>query len=228
VVDILSKYNLLDIERLAQFKSLLKKPWAVKLMDSYGTITTGMKICESSIKKISEIVNALKYYAYTGMDKTSLVDINESIQNVLLLMYNKLKYSIDVKTNLNPISRIHCTSDINQVWTNLLSNAHDAIMDTNRPNQKGKIHIETRKEGEWIKIQMVDNGVGISKENASKLFDPFFTTKGIGKGTGLGLSIVSGIIKKHNGKISVDSIPGETTVTVLLPVQNGKGDKSNG
>ncbi len=228
VVNILSKYNLLNIDRLAQFKSLLKKPWAIKLMDSYGTVTTGMKICESSIKKISEIVNALKYYAYKGMDKTSLVDINEGIQNVLLLMHNKLKYSIDVKTNLNSLPHIHCTSDINQVWTNLISNAHDAIMDTNQPNQKGKINIETREEGEWINVQITDNGAGIPEEDARKMFDPFFTTKGIGKGTGLGLSIVSGILKKHNGKISVNSIPGETTVTVLLPVQNGKGDKSDG
>jgi signal transduction histidine kinase len=77
-------------------------------------------------------------------------------------------------------------------------------------------------------VQIADNGVGISPENTTKMFDPFYTTKGIGKGTGLGLSIVSGIVKKHNGQISVDSMPGKTTFTVSLPINNGNGAAING
>jgi PAS domain S-box-containing protein len=228
VVTILSKYNLLDKEQLAPYESLLKKQWAVNLMDAFGTVDVGMQICDSSIKKISEIVKALKHYAYTDMDKTSLVDINENIQNVLLLMQNKLKYSFDVEKKFQQLPRIHCTSEISQVWTNLISNAHDAVVESKNQDEKGKIGIETRAQDDWIKVQITDNGVGISPENSSKMFDPFYTTKEIGKGTGLGLSIVSGIIKKHNGQISAASIPGNTTFTVSLPIKNGNGAEIHG
>ncbi len=227
IVTILSKYNLLDKEKLIKYESLLKKTWALELVDSFGTINVGMKICDSSIRKISEIVKALKYYAYTDMDKTSLVDINENINNVLLLMHNKMKYNIDVEKKFSPISRIHCTSEINQVWTNLLSNAHDAIMDGKKPEDKGKITIETSEDDDWVNVGVTDYGVGISEENVSKMFDPFFTTKGIGKGTGLGLSIVTGIVKKHKGEILVGSVSGKTTITVKLPKENGKDAEIN-
>jgi C4-dicarboxylate-specific signal transduction histidine kinase len=231
VVTILSKYNLLDKERLAPYEGLLKKQWAVNLMDSVGTVDVGMQICDSSIKKISEIVKALKYYAYTDMDKTSLVDINENIENALVLMHNKLKYSLDLEKELQSLPPIDCTNEISQVWTNLISNAHDAVMESTASktsDEKGKIWIKTRKEDGWIKVQITDNGVGISKKDTEKMFDPFYTTKGIGKGTGLGLSIVSGIVKKHKGQISADSIPGKTTFTVLLPINKGNGAAING
>jgi len=221
-VAILSKYNLLDKDKLQPYQSLLKKPWAVSLMDSFGTVNVGMSICQSSITKISEIVKALKYYAYTDMDKTELIDLNENIQNVLVLMHNKLKYSVELEKELGPLSRIYCTSEISQVWTNLISNAHDAIMDTLGKDAKGKISIRTREDHHRIFVEISDNGGGISEENQSKMFDPFFSTKGIGKGTGLGLSIVSGIVKKHKGEIAVESIPGETTFTVSLPKEGSK------
>jgi len=197
-------------------------------MDAFGTVNVSRQICGSSIKKISELVKALKYYAYTDMDKTSLVDINENIQNVLLLMHNKLKYSLDVEKELQSLPPIDCTSEISQVWTNLISNAHDAVVESKNREEKGKIRIETRTQDDWITVQIADNGVGISPENTTKMFDPFYTTKGIGKGTGLGLSIVSGIVKKHNGQISVDSMPGKTTFTVSLPINNGNGAGING
>ena len=218
VVDFLSKYNLLDKEQLEPYKEIHKQTSAVNLMDSFGTINVGVKICESSIKKINEIVKALKYYAYTDMDKTSLMDINEDIENVLLVMHNKLKYNIDVEKTLKPVSRIHCTSDINQAWTNLISNAHDAIMESIGPDERGKIWVETEERDGRVFVTITDNGPGISKDITTKIFDPFFTTKEIGKGTGLGLSIVSGIIQKHKGKITVDSSPGKTSFTVSLPI----------
>ncbi len=228
VATILSKYNLLDKEQLAPYESLLKKQWAVNLMDAFGTVNVGIQICDSSIKKISEIVKALKYYAYTDMDKTSLVNINENIENVLLLMQNKLKYSFDVEKKFQSLPSTHCTSEISQVWTNLISNAHDAVVESKNRDEKGKIRIETRSQDDWITVQISDNGVGISPEDTTKMFDPFYTTKGIGKGTGLGLSIVSGIIKKHKGQISVDSMPGKTTFMVSLPINNGNGAAING
>ncbi len=216
VLVILSKYNLLEKEKLEKYKTLLVKPWVVNFLDSLGTVNIAVQICESSIKKITQIVKALKYYAYTDMDKTSLVDINESIENALVLLHNKLKYSVNIVKDLKSLKKIYCTSEINQVWTNLLSNAHDAILEAGT-SKKGEIRIETEEEENLVKVKITDNGVGISKENIGKIFDPFFTTKGIGKGTGLGLSIVSGIVKKHDGKIQVDSTPGNTIITVLLP-----------
>ncbi|MBI4596452.1 MAG: HAMP domain-containing protein, partial [Candidatus Tectomicrobia bacterium] len=223
LVAILAKFNLFDRDKLIQYQSFIAQPWALNLLDSLGTVNIGMEICESSIKKINEIVKALKYYAYTDMDKTSLLDINENIENVLLLMRNKLKYHIEVEKDLHPLSRIHCTSEISQVWTNLISNAYDAITESKKPDEKGRIRIKTREEKDWISVQVTDDGIGIPKENESKMFDPFFTTKEIGKGTGLGLSIVTGIINKHNGRILVDSIPGKTTFTILLPKDSTNG-----
>lgn len=223
VAAILAKYNLLDKGKLAQYEDLLKQPWVMELSDSIGTINLGIKICDSSIKKITDIVRALKYYAYTDMDKIASIDINENIENVLLLMNNKLKYDVKVEKELGPLPLIRCTSEISQVWTNLISNSYDAIKEVDMEAKKGLIRIETREQGEWISVQVMDNGSGISGENVSRLFDPFFTTKGIGKGTGLGLSIVSGIVKKHEGRISVDSVPGKTVFTVLLPREHGNG-----
>ena len=220
VVDILSKYNLFDIDQLESYESLLKKPNALNFMDSIATVNVGMKICESSIKKISEIVKALKYYAYTDMDKTSLVDLNENIDNVLLLMKNKLKYNIELEKDFKNLPRIQCTSDINQAWTNLISNAHDAIMESKKPDEKGKIRVATGRDNGFVKVQVTDSGAGIPEEIKAKIFDPFYTTKDIGKGTGLGLSIVSGIITKHRGSIDIESSPGKTTFTVSLPVEN--------
>lgn len=228
IISVLTKYNLLDMHKLIQYESLLKRPWTVDLLDAFGTIKTGTQICESSIQKINEIVKALKYYAYTDMDKTSLVDINDNIENVLLLMNNKLKYAIKVNKKLDPLPRIHCTSEISQVWTNLISNAFDAITEAHHPDGQGMIEIKTGEQDGWIRVQITDNGVGIQSENRDKMFDPFFTTKEIGHGTGLGLSIVSGILKKHHGSITAESIPGRTTFTVLLPNSgingNGKHD----
>ena len=77
-------------------------------------------------------------------------------------------------------------------------------------------------------FEVSDNGAGMDEKTIQNIFDPFYTTKGIGKGTGLGLSIVSGIVKKHNGQISVDSMPGKTTFTVSLPINNGNGAGING
>ena len=103
------------------------------------------------------------------------------------------------------------------MWTNLLTNASDAITDR-RNGATGEIRIATRQEGETVVVAITDNGTGIPPEARERIFDPFFTTKDVGKGTGLGLCIVSGIVKKHSGAIWVDSEPGRTTFEVTLPI----------
>jgi signal transduction histidine kinase len=110
-------------------------------------------------------------------------------------------------------------SELNQVWTNLIDNAIDALLADDQAPAQPVITLRTFKQGEWVVIEVEDNGPGIPEQALSRLFDPFFTTKPPGKGTGLGLNISHNIIvQKHHGKIDVESRPGETRFTVHLPI----------
>ena len=104
-------------------------------------------------------------------------------------------------------------SEMNQVWTNLIDNAIDAMDD----GEQRKLTIETIKDGEFVNINISDSGKGVPQEIQDQIFDPFFTTKPVGQGTGLGLDVVKQIINQHNGSIKVKSKPGETTFEVCLP-----------
>jgi len=116
------------------------------------------------------------------------------------------------------LPEIMCTSEIHQVWTNILNNACDAIEEMGS-DYSGEISIISRRSDDSIVISISDNGIGIPEDKKDNIFDPFFTTKDIGKGTGLGLSIVSGIIKKQGGIIRVDSRRAHTMFEVVLPVK---------
>ena len=112
------------------------------------------------------------------------------------------------------------SSELNQVWTNIIDNAITAI------DGNGKIIIKTFHKGEWVIVQISDTGKGIPEDNLDKIFNPFFTTKPPGEGTGLGLNISYNIIvQNHKGKMKVISKPGETCFEIRLPVMNGKVDK---
>jgi signal transduction histidine kinase len=106
--------------------------------------------------------------------------------------------------------------ELNQVWTNLIDNALDAM----EPAGRGQLTIRTEKEQDWAKTSIIDNGPGIPAEIQSRIFDPFFTTKEIGKGTGLGLDVVCRIVKQHHGSIRVQSKPGETMFVVCFPIND--------
>jgi signal transduction histidine kinase len=165
--------------------------------------------------RISEIVGALKSYSYLGQAPVQSVNIHEGIDNTLVILRNKLKTGITVHReydlNLRPI--VAYGSELNQVWTNLLDNAADAL------NGKGEIIIRTKHSEKSVQVEIEDNGPGIPKEIQSRIFDPFFTTKELGKGTGLGLSTsYSIIVEKHNGEISIESKPGQTCFTIVLPI----------
>jgi signal transduction histidine kinase len=107
-------------------------------------------------------------------------------------------------------------SELNQVWTNLIDNAADAM------KNGGKLTIRTARENDFVLVEIGDNGSGISPNVLSRIFDPFFTTKGVGEGTGLGLDVVSRIIKNVGGHISVTSVPGDTRFQVRIPIQAPK------
>jgi signal transduction histidine kinase len=102
--------------------------------------------------------------------------------------------------------------DLNQVWTNLVHNALQAM------DYKGILTIETQQQEGNIFVKFTDNGKGIPPEVKPKIFQPFFTTKSAGEGSGLGLDIVRKIVEKHEGTIAVESVPGQTTFTVSLPI----------
>jgi signal transduction histidine kinase len=166
--------------------------------------------------RISEIVGALKSYSYLGQAPVQLVDIREGLDNTLVILRNKLKAGIEVQreygSDVPPITAFG--SELNQVWTNLLDNAADAL------GGRGRVTIRTRRDGDWAVVEITDDGPGITDDVRSRVFDPFFTTKEPGKGTGLGLSTSFSIVtEKHHGSITVQSRPGETTFTVRLPIE---------
>ena len=164
--------------------------------------------------RISQIVNALKSYSYLDQAPVQGVDVHEGLNNTLLILSNKLKTGINVKREYaSDLPKIQAYgSELNQVWTNILDNAADAL------EGRGDITIRTRRDNECVVVEIEDNGPGIPEEIQHKIFDSFFTTKPPGKGTGLGLNISYNIVVQHHrGDIKVFSHPGKTCFQVWLP-----------
>lgn len=166
-------------------------------------------------KRIASIVNALKSYSYLDQAPVQSVDIKAGIEDTLIILGSKLRGGVSVHRNyaddLPPIQGYG--SELNQVWTNILDNALDAL------NDQGDIWIRTRREDDWAVIEFEDNGPGIPIENQAKVFNAFFTTKPPGKGTGLGLNISYNIVvHKHRGDIRLLSELGRTRFEVWLPL----------
>jgi len=215
---VLARLRFTEAEQLRRHIACLSDASFLELADTYGSIAQGVAITETSSQKIAEIVRALKYYARSDMDRVEPIQINESIQIALVLLRNHLKNRVTVRTDLAPgLPPVLGTGELNQIWTNLLTNACDAI-DEVGPDHEGSIEITTRQSEDRIRIRITDNGVGIPADKLEKVFDPFYTTKDIGKGTGLGLSIVSGIVTKLGGSVSVVSCPGATAFEILLRI----------
>jgi PAS domain S-box-containing protein len=166
--------------------------------------------------RIAEIVKALKTYTYMDQAPVQTVDVHEGLNNTLIILHNKLKDGITLRRefadDLPPIQAYG--SELNQVWTNIIDNAIDAVAG------QGTIVLRTREESSSVIVEIEDDGPGIPDEIQSRIFDPFFTTKPPGEGTGLGLNISNNIIlQKHRGHIAVSSEPGKTIFTVLLPIE---------
>lgn len=164
--------------------------------------------------RITEIVRALKAYSYVDQAPVQSVDVNEGIRHTLIILQSKLKRGVTVDLQLQPdLERIQAYGgDLNQVWTNLIDNAADAV------DGSGRLTIRTANEDGWIRVEIEDDGPGIPSDVQGRVFDPFFTTKAPGAGTGLGLNTTFNIVsKKHGGRIEVRSRPGCTTFVVRLP-----------
>jgi signal transduction histidine kinase len=169
---------------------------------------------EQSTARIADLVKAVKSYSYMDQSPMQEVDVHEGIESTLTMLGHKLK-NVTVKRAFDrSIPRIMAYgSELNQVWTNLIDNAIDAVQGT------GKICIGTSLEDDQVVVEIVDNGSGIPKEAQARIFEPFFTTKSVGKGTGLGLIISNRIVgDRHGGEIEFESCPGETRFKVRLPL----------
>ena len=176
-------------------------------------IATLLHEIESSTSRISDLVRAIKEYTYMDQSPIQNVDIVKSLETTLTILNHKLKHGVVVQRNYQPVLLVNSFgSELNQVWTNIIDNAIDAM------HGKGELRIRTYRDDGCAVVEIGDNGPGISPEVQPHIFEPFFTTKGVGEGTGLGLDTVQRIVKKHRGSIEVTSKPGETRFQVWLPL----------
>ena len=167
-----------------------------------------------STKRISTLVKAIKEYSYMDQSPVQEVDIVRGIETTLAIMEHKLKKGIVVTREFSPdVPKVTANGgELNQIWTNLIDNAADAM------KEKGQLRVRVTHEGDYVLVEVIDNGSGIPDDVQPHIFEPFFTTKGVGDGTGLGLDSVQRIVRKMRGTINFDSVPGETRFQVRIPI----------
>lgn len=190
--------------------------WLALSFDVMGAIQNGLDGAE----RISALVQSMKSYSYMDRAAQQHVDIRDGIEDTLRLLTFKLKHGIKVEryyeSNLPEI--LAFGSELNQVWTNLIDNAIDALGEGTPDGAPPKIIIRTCRKGQHLRVEIEDNGPGIPSELKNRIVEPFFTTKPMGKGSGLGLDVVRRIVEnRHSGNLMVESVPGRTCFVVMLP-----------
>ena len=208
-------YNQAELKKLIAEFNPSQFTAVIDWLNSTHTIYSLLEEIGQGTGRISELVKALKDYTYLDQAPIQQVDVHEGLDSTLVILRSKLKAGVNVHREYDQkLPEIEAYgSELNQVWTNLIDNAIDAM------NGQGEINIRTYLEDQWVVVEIVDNGSGIPAEIQPNLFDPFFTTKAPGKGTGLGLNISHNIIvQKHHGRIDIYSKPGETCFAVRLPI----------
>jgi signal transduction histidine kinase len=171
---------------------------------------------EASTGRISELVRAIKEYTYMDQSPEQEIDLHRGIESTLTMLKFRLKHGVNVTREFAP-DLPHVVahgSELNQVWTNLIDNAIDAM------NGKGELKIRTSRELDFVVVEVIDNGKGIPDAVKPHIFEPFFTTKGVGEGTGMGLDTAYRIVRGHRGEICFDSQPGRTRFEVRLPIKS--------
>jgi signal transduction histidine kinase len=172
---------------------------------------------ESSTARVSELVRAMKDYSYMDQGPEQEVDVHEGLETTLVMLRYRLKKGINVIRDYDRALPRLCArgSELNQVWTNLIDNAIEAM------DGIGELRIRTSRDLDCALVEITDTGPGIPAELQPRVFEPFFTTKPVGSGTGLGLDIVHRILRSHRGEIRLHSRPGKTTFQVWLPFDKG-------
>ena len=215
------------VEDIEPLLPLLKDPEGeniLKMAYQLANVKTSTHTIATASERAAKVVFALKTYArYDATGKKLKAQICEGLETVLTLYHNQLKQGVEVIRNYEEnLPAIWCYPDeLNQVWTNLIHNAIQAM------ENQGTLTIEASRQESGIAIRVTDSGPGIPPEIVPKIFQPFFTTKPPGEGSGLGLDIVKKIIDKHQGTIEVESQPGQTAFMVWLPVDRSSGESSD-
>ncbi|NBU98576.1 MAG: GHKL domain-containing protein, partial [Spirochaetia bacterium] len=238
-VEVMADYivDLNLVEALERKEEILNHPELEKYLsianDLYG-IRKKSSVIQTSAERVSKIVKSLKSFMHFDQNEKMVAsDITEGMETVLIILHNKIKYGIEVIKNYGEnVPQIPCYPDeLNQVWTNLIHNAIQAM------EEKGTLQIDieciTKLEGKpdidkrnpdytggYVSVSIQDSGSGISPEIRSKIFQAFFTTKPAGEGSGLGLHIIGKILEKHSGALFLESEPKRTRFTVVLPMEN--------
>jgi len=197
--------------------------WLAMSFDVMRMIKSGLRGSE----RIAKLVKAMKSYSYLDQGAQQDIDVHQGLEDTLSLLEHKLKYGIQVQRvydrNLPKICAFG--TELNQVWTNLIDNAIDAM------DGRGILKITTLQDDKLVRVEISDTGSGIPPEIQSRIFEPFYTTKPIGKGSGLGLDLVRRVVEnRHHGAVTVESRPGRTCFIVCLPIpcSGGAEPESNG
>jgi len=185
-----------------------------------GMISVGdvLNTIAQSSERIHDLVTAIKEYSYMDQSPVQEIDIHQGLNNTLTILAHKLG-AIEVIREYDPtVPRLTAHgSQLNQVWTNLIDNAIDAL------GGRGHIWVRTSRERDTVCVEIADDGPGIPPEVQSRIFEPFFTTKGVGDGTGMGLETAYRIVvEDHRGDIQVESQPGDTRFQVFLPLRHAE------
>jgi signal transduction histidine kinase len=208
-------YDIGQLTVLAKQFSVVQLPMVIGWLSAIHSVYNLLAEIGQGAARMSGIIKALTSYSYLDQAPVQAVDIHQGLDNTLLIVQHKLKKGISVRREYRAdLPQVEAYgSELNQVWTNLIANAADAL------NGQGEIVLRTGLEGDWVVVEIEDNGPGVPPEIQSRIFDPFFTTKAPGDGTGLGLDISYKIIvHKHRGDIRLFSEPGQTCFQVRLPL----------
>lgn len=209
-----------DLDKLKADLNAEVFPSVIEWIDNVLTTEKMVGEIKEASDRISKLVSSVKSYSH--MDRASdqePTNVHEGIHNTLTILNHKLKKNkVKLEEILDPdLPKINAApGELNQVWTNVIDNALDAMEDG------GTLRITTQKIGENVNVEISDSGPGIPEEVQSRIFEPFFTTKDIGKGTGMGLEVVQRIVEAHKGTIKLSSKPGNTNFEFCFPI-NTKG-----
>jgi signal transduction histidine kinase len=188
--------------------------WLALSFDVMEMIQSGLR----GSQRIFDLVQAMKSYSHMDRGALQILDVHEGLEDTLRLFSFRLKQGIEVVRHYDrSLPEIPAYgSELNQVWTNLLDNAVDAM------DGRGRLELTTGRKGDHLYVQIADDGPGIPEQLQSRVFEPFYTTKSVGKGSGLGLDVARRIVEnRHQGSITFDSRPGRTVFTVCLPLVAG-------
>jgi signal transduction histidine kinase len=204
-----------DLDCLADAFATSELAEPIEWLEATASSMQMVGLVEESVTRVTELAAAVKNYAHEGQAGVQDVDLNESIHTTMLMLKHKFREkNVRVQKDFGPgIPKLHCVcSGLNQVWTNLLDNALDAVA------EGGTIGLRTALVGDEVQVAIQDDGPGIPSEVQEHIFDPFFTTKAAGVGSGLGLSIVRKILEGYDGRLTLESQPGRTVFTVHVPI----------